>query len=65
VFSCHTLLIFLDVPPVRLQKIIFVWQKNPSPLVIPPMFKQALIPDEMCTFVTRHKALQQQDSGDE
>jgi len=41
--SRHTLLIFPDVPPVRLQKIIFAWRKNPSPLVIPPTFKQGLI----------------------
>jgi len=36
------LLIFLDVHPVRLRKIIFVWRKNPSLLVIPPIIKQAL-----------------------
>jgi len=36
------LLIFLDVHPVHLRKIIFVWRKNPSLLCIPPIIKQAL-----------------------
>jgi len=36
---------FFDVHTVRLQKIIFVWRKNSSLLVIPPMFKQALAAD--------------------
>jgi len=38
-FSRHTLLIFLDVHPVRLRKIIFVRRKNPSLLCIPPIIK--------------------------
>jgi len=43
IFSRHTLLIFLDVHPVHLRKIIFVWRKNPSLLGIPPIIKQALV----------------------
>jgi len=38
IFFRHTSLIFLDVQ----RKIIFVWRKNLSLLVIPPIIKKAL-----------------------
>ena len=42
-FFRHTLPILLEIHPVFLRQIGFVWRKNSSPLVIVPFFKQRLI----------------------
>ena len=42
-FFRHTSPIFLEIHPVFLRKIVFVWRKNFSPLCIFPLFKRRLI----------------------
>ena len=42
-FFRHTLPIFLEIHPVFLRQIGFVWRKNFSPLVTFPFFKRRLI----------------------
>ena len=42
-FCRHTAPIFLEIHPVFLRKILFVWRQNSSPLCIVPFFKQRLI----------------------